>query len=190
MTGAEHRLHMRQIRRIYREAASSTKQYGREWYEREHTEARSLAITMGLELRLVCACLAVLSPRCQWPRVKSACRQLLSGENPPGIFGHNLRKAAAILQSQNGVPIDPNTAPKTWAFWQNLWHPNDPEPVTLDSWMFRAHDLPASVSFSTYQTLADCYRVVAEEVALVPNQLQATVWLHVREKTSSERKQP
>jgi hypothetical protein len=113
MTRAEHSLHVRQIRILYSEAASSTK-HGCEWYEREHTEAHSLAKAMGLELRLVCV--AVLSPRCQWPRVKQACRELLAGEKPPGIFGHDLRKAAAILHSQNGVPIDSQTAPKTWAF--------------------------------------------------------------------------
>lgn len=183
MTRAEYRFHVRQIRTIYREVATSTKQNGHQWYEREHAEAHALARDTGMPTGLVCACLAVLSPRCQWPRVKSACRELLVGQKPSGIFGHNLRKAAAILQTQNGVPIDPRTAPKTWAFWQNLWHPNDPEPVTLDSWMLRAHGLPVSVGFSTYQGLADCYRSIAEEIALVPNQLQATVWLHVRQNT-------
>jgi hypothetical protein len=46
------------------EAASSTKQNGREWYEREHAEARSLAKAMGLELRLVLP-RAVAKP-CPW----------------------------------------------------------------------------------------------------------------------------
>ena len=39
----------------------------------------------------------------------------------------------------------------------------------------------------TYQGLADCYRSVAEELALVPNQLQATVWLHVKVTMKGER---
>jgi hypothetical protein len=63
MTRAELRLHVRQIRIIH-ETDTSTKQIGREWYEREQTEARSLAKASGLELRLVCACLAILSSRC------------------------------------------------------------------------------------------------------------------------------
>ena len=117
MTRAEYRLHARQIRMLYNQTDAAIRRQGQDWYRREHHEARSLAKAMGLELRQVCACLAVLSPRCQWPRVKRACRELLLGKKPAGIFGHNLRKAAAILHSQNGVPIDPDTAPKTWAFW-------------------------------------------------------------------------
>jgi hypothetical protein len=78
------------------------------------------------------------------------------------------------------LPIDPKTAPKTWAFWQNLWHPHDPTPVTLDVWMFRAHGLPVSARLGTYEALAEAYRSVAAEVGLIPNQLQAIVWLHIK----------
>jgi len=123
-----------------------------------------------------------LSPRCQWPRVKHACHELLAGNHPSGIFGHNLAKAEHILASRNGIAIDPATAPKTWAFWQNLWHPNDPNPVTLDSWMFRAHGLPVNAGIVSYRLLADAYRTVARDLGLVPNQLQATVWLHVKKR--------
>src|SRR5207245_6654817 len=130
----------------------------------------------GRPVRSICACLAVLSPRCKWPRVKDACRELLAGNHASGIFGHNVAKAERILASPNGIPIDPQTAPKTWAFWQNLWHPDDPKPVTLDSWMFRAHGLPASIRLGTYHKLAAAYRSVAAELGLIPNQLQAIVW--------------
>jgi hypothetical protein len=187
MTRAEYRLHARQIRMLYNQTDAAVRRQGQDWYRREHHEARALAKATGLELRQVCVCLAVLSPRCQWSRVKRACGELLAGQRPAGIFGHNLRKAAGILRSQNGIAIDPRTAPKTWAFWQNLWHPNDPEPVTLDSWMFRAHGLPVSVSFKTYQVLADCYRTVAPEFSLRANQLQATVWLHLKATMKGER---
>ena len=113
---------------------------------------------------------------------KRNCRQL--GNEPRGIFGHNLAKAEHILASRNGIAIDPATAPKTWAFWQNLWHPHDPQPVTLDSWMFRAHGLPDSTRLGTYQALADAYRAVAAELDLIPNQLQAIVWLHIKQRSA------
>src|SRR6266516_693176 len=117
MTRSTRSRHMPQIRTLY-------------------AAALLLAKTTGRPVRTICACLAVLSPRCQWPRVKSACAQLLAGNEPGGIFGHNVAKAEKILASPNGIAIDPQTAPKTWAFWQNLWRPHDPKPVTLDSWMF------------------------------------------------------
>ncbi len=171
-------LHLRRIRTLYEKAPAEMRERGRHWYKREHAEARLIAEEAGLPVEHVCACLAVLSPRCQWPRVKAASRELLSGKKPRGFFNRNLTKAVQIVSSRNGIPIDPHKAPKTWAFWQNLWHPEDPGPVTLDSWMFRAHGLPARVGFAAYQTLAECYRRVARELSLIPNQLQATVWLH------------
>ncbi len=185
MTSSSQRLYVSQILAIYRAADALTRDQGRLWYQKEHDEACAIAKESGLPVEHVCACLSVLSPRCQWPRVKAASRELLSGKRPAGIFGRNLAKAAQIITSRNGIPIDPKRAPKTWAFWQNLWHPLDPGPVTLDSWMFRAHGLPARVSLAAYQTLAECYRLVARELSIIPNQLQATVWLRVKRTPSN-----
>src|SRR6266436_397244 len=154
MRPAQQYPHLAQIRALYRAAHDATREEGRRWYTREHAEALLLAKNTGRPVRTICACLAVLSPRCQWPRVKYACRELLAGKHPNGIFGHNVAKAEQILISSNGIAIDPATAPKTWAFWQNLWHPDDPQPVTLDSWMFRAHDLPTAVRLARYEALA------------------------------------
>jgi hypothetical protein len=177
-------MHASRIRALYVQAADATKQHGLHWYATEHAYAAALARHAGEPLAVVCACLAVLSPRCQWPRVKDACAHLLAGERPSGVFGHNLVKAKAILGVRHGDLIDPARAPKTWAFWQNLWHPLDRNPVTLDTWMCRAHDLSPRVSLSTYQSLAAAYRAMAEELDLIPNQLQATVWLHMRRQQS------
>src|SRR5437867_9687536 len=128
--------HTARIRALYETIDEVTKERGRAWYIQEHKEAARLAFDYGHSLRAFSACLAVLSPRCQWPRVKQSCRELLAGEMPAGLFGHNLAKARQILKTGNTDLIHPNRAPKTWAFWQNLWRPDDPEPVTLDSWMF------------------------------------------------------
>ncbi len=181
MTHSTRSRHISQIRKFYREAHTITQQHGRIWYQREHDYALWLAQRTGHTPRIVCACLAVLSPRCQWTRVKGACGQLLSGDVPSGIFGRNLAKAKTILTSRHSDLIDPRQAPKTWAFWQNLWRPYNHYPVTLDSWMFQAHGLPAKTGLCTYNALADAYRTVARDLELVPNQLQAIVWLHVKE---------
>jgi hypothetical protein len=97
-------------------------------------------------------------------------------------LSRNLAKAQEILILRGPIPIDPKQAPKTWSFWQNLWRPDNPYPVTLDSWMLRAHGLLASSGIGIYRMLADAYRDVARDVGLTPNQLQAMVWLHVKQK--------
>src|SRR2546426_993264 len=85
------------IRTLYRQATEATREHGLNWYATEHANAAALARHAGEPLAVVCACLAVLSPRCQWPRVKEACAHLLAGERPSGVFGRNFEKAKAIL---------------------------------------------------------------------------------------------
>jgi hypothetical protein len=179
--------YLAQASALYESAGESIQQEGRRWYFREHDEAIRLAEGSGYPLHIVCACLAVLSPRCQWRRVKKACELLLRGRKPPGIFSHNLNKAASILATRRTDLIQPDQAPKTWAFWQNLWRPDDPEPVTLDSWMFRSHGLPVGSGLRTYHVLANAYRQLASQLGLLPCQLQAVVWLHAKATLSSRR---
>lgn len=172
--------HLVRIHTLYEAIDKETQRQGKRWYKTEHAYAAHLARHNGHSLRTVCACLAILSPRCQWPRVRRVCEDLLHGRTPTGIFGHNLRKARRLLRENVASPIHPRQAPKTWAFWQNLWHPDDSYPVTLDAWMFRAHRIHPRANLSTYDALAEAYRIAAGDLGLIPNQLQAAIWLHTR----------
>jgi len=71
--------YLAQARLLYEKAGQFIQHEGRHWYLREHKEALGLAEGTGHPLRIVCACLAVLSPRCHWRRVKKACKLLLEG---------------------------------------------------------------------------------------------------------------
>ena len=148
-----YRRYMREIHRRYAMTTNSTKRAGLAWYASEHQEITRLAAHTGHSIECVAACLAVVSPRCHWPHAKAVCRKLLAGEETNGIFSHNLAKARAILAHGAAQAINPRSAPKTWAFWQNLWHPEDPEPVTLDAWVFRAHRLKINAGLATYRIL-------------------------------------
>jgi hypothetical protein len=75
--------HITRIRSIYDKANDATRLRGKLWYEREHDYALWLARRTGHSPRIVCACLSVLSPRCQWPRVKGACADCCPSGNPP-----------------------------------------------------------------------------------------------------------
>src|SRR5437879_6143619 len=97
--------HLAQIRSLYATAHDATREQGRQWYAREHAETLLLAKSTGRPVRQICACLAVLSPRCQWPRVKSACAQMLAGNQPRGIFGHNVAKAEKSSLRATACPL-------------------------------------------------------------------------------------
>jgi hypothetical protein len=172
--------HVEHILDLYAQIDRPTRQEGIEWYWREHRALVAICRQNHKPVRIVSASLAVLSPRCQWPRAKAALVLVLAGRCPAGIFRRNVRNARAILSMSDGIPIDPVAAPKTWAFWRNLWRPDDPEPVTLDAWMFRAHALPPGSGIRAYRALAEAYRAVARGMHVVPNQLQAMIWLHAK----------
>jgi hypothetical protein len=172
--------HVKEILGLIAEIPCATRREGAEWYWREHGDLVALSRQVQKPVRIVSAALAVLSPRCRWPHAKAALALVLAGQRPAGIFAKNFGKARAILSMDGTFPIDPVTAPKTWAFWRNLWRPDDPEPVTLDAWMFRAHGLPPEGGIRAYRALAEAYRAVARDIGIVPNQLQATIWLYTK----------
>lgn len=71
---------------------------------------------------------------------------------------------------------------KIRAFYANILHPDDPYPVTIDGHMVCAWEginVPmkaAAVRPTQYREIAEGFREVAEQVGLLPNQLQAILW--------------
>lgn len=72
---------------------------------------------------------------------------------------------------------------KIRAFYANILDPEDPVPVTIDGHMvcaWRGINVPmqsASVKPSEYDEIAKGVRDLAEEMNLIPNQVQAIIWL-------------
>lgn len=73
--------------------------------------------------------------------------------------------------------------PKIRSFFLNIFDPADPIPVTIDGHMVCAWsgiDAPMKDSFvssTQYRTISVAVRRVAYKVGLVPNQVQATLWM-------------
>jgi len=72
---------------------------------------------------------------------------------------------------------------KIRAFYANILDPEDPKPVTIDGHMvcaWRGINVPmqsASVKPAEYDEIAQGVRDLAEEINLLPNQVQAIIWL-------------
>jgi hypothetical protein len=121
-------------------------------------------------------------------------QDLLSGTSLSGAQDRSLMKARRILL---GEPIEGvlrrQTGPKTNSFWQNIAYPDAPGPVTIDG---RAHDIainelhpwPTKRGISTaalpsgrktrYEQFEDVYREAADEVGILPHEMQAVTWTH------------
>jgi hypothetical protein len=73
-------------------------------------------------------------------------------------------------------------------FYLNIYHPELPYPVTIDRHAFDAYlgidsgvndrpiDLSTGEGEQVYDVIADTYRAVAEELGILPHELQAVVW--------------
>jgi thermostable 8-oxoguanine DNA glycosylase len=73
---------------------------------------------------------------------------------------------------------------KTWAFYRNLLEPNSSEEVTLDRHMvryFRDLGFSGYLTRRRYQELEGVIQEAAYELGVIPCQLQAAIWLAVKE---------
>lgn len=108
-------------------------------------------------------------------------------------YGQNKLKAWK-LASREIHPHESFTALKTLNFWRNITHPSDPVPVTIDGHMFwcwkgvaggvkgdrksNTVKLPgAKVTPKVYHEIAGEVRGLARALGLIPNQLQAVLWI-------------
>jgi hypothetical protein len=96
--------------------------------------------------------------------------------------GHRA-KAWAIAHGAH--PAKVLRGPKVSAFWLNIC--GNLDVVTVDTWAVRAagitDDREAQLTLNRkggYERVAAAYQDVAREVGVLPAELQAAVWLHVR----------
>jgi hypothetical protein len=134
--------------------------------------------------------IAALSPRNSWEGNVDDCEALLEDDDAiTRAFGPNQHKAEWIKMGS-----DPDLilgGRKVRAFYRNIAFPHSSLDVTLDSWMGRALGLPSHTNHGeqgylaragVYDRLSDGFRIVAEDHAVMPHQLQAAIWLDQRER--------
>jgi len=159
---------------------------GAAWYPAAHTLAAYLA---DGDVRKGAGVIAALSPMKLWTLNQKLAADALSG-NPHGHMGDAMRKVNAILAGADPAEVLPMNL-KTGNFYRNIADPSDPVPVTIDR---HAHDVAGGLPYdgigrrsgkvppglgnvSRYNSLADAYRTAAESLGMLPNVLQAVVWL-------------
>jgi hypothetical protein len=178
------------LRKIVDTIDHETWKAGMAWYAKANGEARAMANDHGLGTWETAAIIAVLSPRCSWENNLDDARLLLEHGEDNGFFAFesNVVKALWIIEG-----VDPDSVlggRKVRSFWQNIADPYGSLDVTLDSWMGRALGVPATGSHAeqgyldragVYDAISEGFRQVAEDHGVMPNQLQAAIWLHERE---------
>lgn len=171
--------------RLYDDASAGELAYGLTWYADAHAWARRLARKHGVSVSTVAGITAALSPQVQWPTNQRGTVQVLTHGRTAVGFPRQRDKALDILDGANPADVLGPRAPKTHAFYDNLWRPTESEAVTIDR-----HAVDAAVGMVTddttrrrllerkggYDHVADLYRELADARAVRPHVAQAVVW--------------
>ena len=130
--------------------------------------------------------ISALSPFVRWERNKEEARNLIryGKDTIVTTYRRNKLKALAIIASGNSKEYlyKKHTSHKTYNFYMNILEPSDPDFVTIDRWMLRILRLEMKDIYTTkrYTILANNFIDVAHSIGIVPNILQATIWLEER----------
>jgi len=180
---------MKNLIRLYNESPDFS---GLNWYFEANSFAQSVANKYSLPLNKVCGMFSALSPGTNYEQNKKdliAMIEINQGIKRKGYkfvtYGQNILKAQNIyndiLEPDNA--FNPKTGAKTYNFYYNILLPDSPEYCTIDRHAYRIATGKEynSLTPKQYRDIAGHYVKAANKIGILPNQLQAILWVNFRE---------
>ena len=182
---------MKNLQRIFERTDDTSKAEGLEWYQQAHEFCKQVSLKYNVELPKVCGILSALSPATNWEANKRDCINLIkvngnaySKQFKFTTYGQNVLKAQDIFRSviNPDNAFNPKTGAKTYNFYHNVLHPTNETYVTIDrhAYTIATNNVYKHLTPKQYGIVADHYRRSADKVKLLPNQLQAILWVSYR----------
>lgn len=164
----------------YARSTDAERRDGRVWYSDAGRELRAESLANGWPELAGIVVAALLSPRADWSYNLPAAIALLRGEEPSGvILPARVAIARAYLASLDASLCD---GPKVQPFACNL--SGCPDCVTADTWHARASlgawDVELRSCGCDHAAIAEATRRAAAIVGETPAELQAIVWVAIR----------
>jgi hypothetical protein len=179
------------ILNIYNQATEQEIKDGLDWYNKANTDCLAVLAHFphqAYNINSVAGITAALSPRNKWARNIIDTYSLLTDSNSKvGTFNANKAKALAIknlIFATKTEVLDCLGGEKVRSFYQNILDPQDTTIVTVDGhaigvWL-GSRATSVSAAGDAYTTIQDAYIRTANELEIIPNQLQAITWLVYR----------
>lgn len=183
------------ILKCFQSAPLPTIDRGLSWYAKLNEWCAWVASDYETDQSKVAGVFAAISPMMPIDRNVDMTITLLNGVLKDNIEWDNLpslkiglmssvRKAYNIMHS-DACPSNFLGKWKTYRFYHNIMFPTNREFVTIDTWAYRiamgSIEAKASgLSGKKYLAIENAYRLVADIVKIIPHQLQAITWEHVR----------
>jgi hypothetical protein len=147
------------------------------WYHEVHEWAGTLG-----DIKMVAGVIAALSPNLSWDRNKILAQQAVDTGLVSGALPLSCQRANEIMAGND--PLDVLGGNKTRSFYSNIAFPYGDKDVTIDR-----HSLAIALgrkvtdseqkklsSKNFYSTVISAYHDAAEELGILPSELQATTW--------------
>jgi hypothetical protein len=186
--------HYQNLLKTFSSASQATIDEGKLWYRSANLFATSLSQRFNVTLDQAASVIATLSPASRWERNLQDAENLIKayyhrgyiGALPVTVstYGFNKIKSLGILSRQ--IELTPKTGLKTWNFKNNIVDPNNPDFVTIDRHAHRVltgdtNNGAVNLNLRQYQLSVSVYKTLAQEVKLVPCELQAIAWLQYKQ---------
>ncbi len=170
------------IKELYYLSTDKEKEEGKKWYWEAHNYATGLGYQYSIECYKVAALLSLFSPIQSWERTKFLTEEFLYCQDCK-YLGVQKEKARLLVQPYLYRDVeqikDLIKGQKTTNFFMNIAAPFSFEYCTIDEHM-RKGLIKEQLTPKRYNFLAQSITTCAEELDLVPNQLQAILWLHFK----------
>lgn len=177
---------------------------GENSYLHIHRRCHQIAADNWLPVKQAVAITAVISPIITWEenieQASALCWEAVTGDKPAvpmTALRLNIEKARRILAGESALAVIRGR--KVWNFYWSILHPDNPLTVCVDRHVGRAalgwdlgwREVDSALKVrDTYPTIAQAVRNVARREGLLPLQLQALLWLVMREKDFRQMRLP
>lgn len=169
------------MRDIFEIATSNDLEEGKGWYENANLFASSLAEKHNLDIYHTAGVISAFSPSTAWEDNMIRAEKFINTGKLQGHLSQQIKKAIQILVSEcHSEVASILNGPKTVNFFYNIYNPNLEEYVTIDRHMVNLasriegliNPTPKQYSFLFKETVK-----FAKSVNLMPNQVQAILWI-------------
>jgi len=181
----------------YNESTTEERELGKTWYNEAKEYVNTLSEKFNIQPIICAGVVSALSPNNRWERNKIDAHAVLEATvyniSPDAVkvctYNHNKDKAFSIAKGNREIL---ERSPKTYAFAHNI-SGLDTNKVTIDKWHLRAIQTRSkspkycktTITPLQYKLLEkDCQRV-AGKYSLIPSELQAIVWVTIRNRWTS-----
>ena len=168
---------------------------GRNSYREIHRRCHQMAAANWVIVEKAVAVTAVISPIITWEeniaQADALCWEASTGDSPCipiTALPANVTKARRILAGESA--LDVIRGPKVWNFYHSILHPENPYTVCVDrhvaraafGWEYGWRDTDTRLkSPGEYDTVAEAVRRIAKKRGMRALELQALLWLVMRE---------